>query len=221
MLAFSPLPLLRSLLSSRSSLATPLGSSSSINLFPSLPSNESLTVSRPYNPTAPRNSSLSSGGIPPGKTKAGWDWIINATEGLLACQKEDAPDAWISQIRTQTFSESTTNNVADLREPDIWCYDTQSGDKLYTSATVGSDGKAEWRKPVRSRNPHQEPEMPWPPEHDIAEAAAVVTEPFTRIEYYQHGGRASYGVCDGGMPFALEDAATLTFGPYSTTGIAS
>ena len=218
MLAFSRLPLLLSILFSRSSVAAPLSSSSLLSLFPALPLNESLALSIPYNlPTVQNITSLSGRRVPPGKTKAGWDWIINVTEGLLACQREDAPDAWIDHLRTLTYSGSTTN-VSDMREMALWCFDPQGGDKpgLRTLGSVDAEGVAVWTKPVRIPYPQPSPptEMPWPVEHDIAEAAAVVPSPFSRIEYTKHGERPCFLFFNQGMPFYRVDAIDLSHGPY-------
>ena len=153
---------------------------------------------------------------------AGFDWKVHFTEGLWAIQADEAPDAYLWSVRSftapydpKTFNLHTTTNNADLRFFSITCYDPHGTTTPYVFSRGEVDlttGKASWSTPVRSYHAGlpPPPELYWPPEHDIAEAAAVFDRPLREVIFdSQSDTRQVYSFLRGIYIEAEVDANTL------------
>lgn len=121
----------------------------------------------------------------------GYNWMRYITEGIMKITSE-APDAYLVAAKSDGLGDiwaGGTRNVADLHSHWVTCYVPDSGDYLITHGQVDpTTGEASWTAPENSdHREYPDPELHWLPDHDIAEAAAIVSPPsryrFRLIEY--------------------------------------
>ena len=76
-----------------------------------------------------------------------------------------------------------------MRHFTVECYDPPNpNSSLVSRGFLDPDtGKVRWGRVKRRLYDRREPdpELHWPPDHNIAEAAAVLGEPFSKITYYR------------------------------------
>lgn len=131
------------------------------------------------NLTTTESANQSVTGLTTSESGPGYDWMRYITEGIIKITS-GAPDAYLVAVKSDGLGDiwdRGTRNVADLHSHWVTCYIPDSGDYLVTHGQVDpTTGEASWTVPENlDHHPYPDPELRWPPDHDIAEVVAKVS----------------------------------------------